>query len=323
MTTPMNDTQAKSRTLILVNHPGRQKPEDFEEIKAKIAALAPQIDVQIADASKPADELDESVWQRPCLVVSFGALVAFRPKRGLIYCCRPISKFQQLVRLSRAGIPVPLSAELIFGKPLDDHFWGPFVVLKPTTPGFMSQGAVFLVRTVRVAELADVIFPPGHPSRQRPVLVQRFVDTGEWPFYYRVLTLFGEPLYCLQTYTANKRPPLDSPDDVLLKAQIATNAQFGKSRAANDPDVLDLARRTYAAMPAIPLQGVDIIREQASGRLFVLEINPGGNTWHFSSQHIERHQRPGRIQRSDRIAQFGAWDVAARILVKKTMEQAR
>jgi hypothetical protein len=29
-------------------------------------------------------------------------------------------------------------------------------------------------------------------------------------------------------------------------------------------------------MPEIPLQGIDIIREAGSGRLFVLEANPGG-----------------------------------------------
>jgi hypothetical protein len=317
----MNQPSAKSRTLILVNHPDRQKREDFEEIKVKIEAFTPEIDVQIADGSKSANQLDEGVWQRPCLVVSFAELATFLPKRGRIYYCRPIPKFEQLVRLSRAGIPVPLSAQLVFGKPLDNRFWGPLVVLKPTALGFMSQGAVYLMRTKRVAELADVIFPPGHPSRQSPVLVQQFVDTGEVPSYYRVLTLFGEPLYCIWASTAAPRPPLDAPDEALFKARIAINAEFGGNRrTANDPDVLALARRAYAAMSGIPLQGVDIIREKATGRLFVLEINPGGNTWHFSSRHVERI--PNAIPRSERIAQFGAWDVAARILIKKTMEQA-
>ena len=333
LATPMSEQFAKTRTLILVNHPGRQKREDFEEIQAKIEALAPEIDVQIADATKSADELDEAIWQRPCLIVSFGLLQPFRPKHGLIYCCRPIPKFEQLVKLNRANLPVPVSAQLVFGKPLNRRFWGPLVVLKPTTPGFMSQGAVFLMRTERVADLAEGVFPFGHPSRRLPVLVQQFVDTGEWPSYYRVLTLFGESLYCRKAFTPEPRPPLDASDEVLLKARIATNVESSTRRqhhAASDTDVLDLARRAYAAMPAIPLQGVDIIREAATGRLFVLEINAGGNTWHFSSSYIEERRKalPPEEQhkyftREERITQFGAWDVAARILIKKTREEAQ
>ncbi len=330
----MNQQSAKSRTLILVNHPGLQKRQDFEEIRAKIDALAPEIDVQIVEAGQSVDEFDDDIWQRPCLVVSFAppSTFRFRPKRGLVYCCRYIAKFDQLTRLYRANIPVPFSAQLAFGKQLDKRIWGPLVVLKPTTPGFMSQGAVFLMRTERVADLAESVFPLGHPSRRLPVLVQRFVDTGEWPSYYRVLTLFGEPLYCRKGFTLKPRPPLDAPDEVLLKAQIATNAETGTRKRAqfsNDADVLDLARRAYAAMPAIPLQGVDIIRDAASGRLFVLEINAGGNTWHFSSTYMEKRRKPRPAEeqsahpREERIAQFGAWDVAARVLIKKTREEAR
>jgi hypothetical protein len=313
----------KSRTLILVNDPGRQARQDFEEIRAKIHALAADIDVQIVDTNQSADTIDCSVWQKPCLVVSFGPPKTFRPKRGLIYCCRPIPKFEQLVKLNRAKVPVPLSARFTFGHNLDQSFWGPLVVLKPTTRRFMAHGAVFLMRTQRAAGLAEVLFPLGDPARQG-VLVQQFVDTGEWPSYYRVLTLFGEPLYCRKGYAPQPRPSLNAPDESLLKAPIATNAEAEPQRrghAADDIDVLDLARRAYAAMPAIPLQGVDIIREEVTGRLFVLEINPGGNTWHFSSRYIARRRSP--TTREERIAQFGAWDVAACTLIKKVREEAR
>jgi hypothetical protein len=327
----VTDPSDKSKTLILINHPRRQKREDFEEIQARIQVLAPEIDVEIVQSDQSADELDENVWQRPCFIVSFGIPQVFRPKRGMGYCCRPIPKFEQLEMLSRAGIPVPTSAELVFGEMLDERLWGPLVVLKPTTLGFMSQGTVFLMRTERVAELAERIFPAGHPARDKPVLVQRFVDTGAWPSFHRVLTLFGEALYCRRAYTVEPRPPLDAPDWVLLRAKIATNVESNSRkypRAIDDPDILELAKRTYAAIPAIPLQGVDIIREAATGRLFVLEINAGGNTWHFSSQHMQQRgsaltheERTARV--AERVSQFGAWDVAARVLVRKTREEAR
>ena len=70
----MNQQSAKSRTLILVNHPGLQKRQDFEEIRAKIDALAPEIDVQIVEAGQSVDEFDDDIWQRPCLVVSFAGI---------------------------------------------------------------------------------------------------------------------------------------------------------------------------------------------------------------------------------------------------------
>ena len=47
-------------------------------------------------------------------------------------------------------------------------------------------------------------------------------------------------------------------------------------------DILELARRAYLALPEIALQGIDIIREAGSGKLYLLEANPGGNTWIFS-----------------------------------------
>jgi hypothetical protein len=327
----------KSKTLILVNQPGWQDRRDFEEIRCKIEALAPDIDVQIAQADQSADLLDHTIWQRPCLVVSFGRMKTFRPKRGFVYCGRYIPKFEQLAELNRAGILIPLSAPFVFGQTLEERVWGPLVVLKPTTRGFMSQGAVFLMRTRRAHELAERIFPSGHPVREQPLLVQRFVDTGAWPSYYRVLSLFGEALYCRQTYTNKPRPPLDASDEDLLKARIATNAESTtrrQQRAANDSDVLELARRVYTAVPSIPLQGIDIIREASTGRLFVLEINPGGNTWHFSSTHMERRREQRRrilppeehnafLTREDRIKQFGAWDIAAKVLIEKTYQDAR
>jgi hypothetical protein len=325
---------AKTRTLILVNHPARQRREDFEEIRAKISTLAPEIDVQIVDANQSVHELDDEIWWRPCLTVSFAQLTSFRPRRGLVYCCRPIPKFEQLAKLNSANVPVPVSAQLVFGRQLDKAVWGPLVVLKPTTPGFMSQGAVYLMRTERVADLAETVFPPGHPSRRLPVLVQKFVDTGKWPSYYRVLTLFGEPLYCLRGYTSVPLPPLDVPDEVLLKLEIAPNRETASRRHpryfSSNAAVLELARRAYGAMPAIPLQAVDIVREAATGRLFVLETNPGGNTWHFSSSHIQHRIKSlspelqrDVITREQRIAQFGAWNVAAGVLIKKAREQAR
>ena len=58
-----------------------------------------------------------------------------------------------------------------------------------------------------------------------------------------------------------------------------------------------------------------------TGDSYVLEVNSRGGTWHFSSNFA----RPSLalISRRERIDQFGAWDIAAKVLVEKTLGYAR
>jgi hypothetical protein len=92
-------------------------------------------------------------------------------------------------------------------------------------------------------------------------------------------------------------------------------------RLQGDADILELARRTYSALPEIPLQGVDIIREAKSGKLYVLEANPGGNTWIFS-----KGEMTARLKKSLGVEcltdQFDAFRTAAKVLVERTRAEA-
>ena len=71
----------------------------------------------------------------------------------------------------------------------------------------------------------------------------------------------------------------DAGDD---RREGTTPGRPDRKEPTGDADILALARRAHAALPEIALQGIDIIREAGSGKLFVLEANPGGNTWIFS-----------------------------------------
>lgn len=315
----------KTRNLILVNHPGGQSRQDLEEIAAKVVALAPEVDVHIAAHNATAAEngLPEEIWTRPSLTVSFRWPEKFRPKRGLVYTGRPVYKLKQLQIFQKAGLNVPRTIAYEFGRPLARNFWGEHVVMKPTVTEIASRGRfTYLLRTEAVAPLAPRLFPSEHPVRKGPVLVQKYVDTGEYATCYRVLTLFGEPLMCLLSRAKEKRPPLDAPDEVLLRSQVAANAQ---SRMINDlvapPDILDYGRRVARTMAGVPLQGVDLIREERTGKLYVLENNSGGNTWNFSSALAAESRQ--FISREERIAQFGAWDIAARVLTERVLKEAR
>ena len=68
------------------------------------------------------------------------------------------------------------------------------------------------------------------------------------------------------------------------------------------------------------MQSVDVLREELTGKLFALEINPGGNTWHFSSHSAARIQSSLGGPRLEE--QFGAFDIAADVLIERTRSEA-
>jgi len=165
-------------------------------------------------------------------------------------------------------------------------------------------------------------FPPNHPGRLGPLFPQRFIDTGPLVNHYRVLTLFGEPLFAYHNTSLVERAPLDASDDVLAKIAVKARRGDGAARTEliQEPEVLALARRTYAAIREIPLHGVDVIREHGTGKLFVLEVNPGGNTWIFSKGMITTRLHKAA---TDRLAdQFDAFTTAAKVLIERTRAEA-
>jgi hypothetical protein len=104
----------------------------------------------------------------------------------------------------------------------------------------------------------------------------------------------------------------------------ATRQGGGTRELADDADVLELARQTHSALPEAPLQGVDIIREAGSGKLFVLEANPGGNTWTFSKGKMRTRQATLQTALGvERLTdQFDAFTTAAKVLIERTRAEA-
>jgi hypothetical protein len=162
-------------------------------------------------------------------------------------------------------------------------------------------------------------YPRDHPGRYGPMFAQRFIDTGPFINHHRVLTLFGTPLLAFQTTARTPRPPLDSSPEVLAQIPVKARRRDGPvaREFTSDTDILDLARLTYSALPEIPLQGVDIVREHDSGKLYLLEANPGGNTWIFSKGDMTA--RLEAALGGKRLAdQFDGFRRAAEVLIERT-----
>jgi len=311
------------RHLVLVHTPGFQDVGDFEEIARKVREFAPDIEVFIAYDEIPSSVTRRRAGRKPTLVVSPGKLIEFRPLRGKIYAGTAIPKLEQLARFRAAGLPVPASMEITPGVVLPEAEFGSHVVIKPGYSQASHGRAMTLMRREMVRFRPQHEYPEDHPGHYASMFVQRFIDTGLFINHYRVLTLFGVPLLSFKTAATWERPPLDSPDEVLEKFNVKARRLEGRlaRELTRDPDILELAKRVAVALPEIPLQGIDIVREAATGKLFVLEANPGGNTWIFSKGDMTR-----RLEKALGVARLGdpfdAFTTAAKVLIERTRLEA-
>jgi hypothetical protein len=311
--------QGRGYSLILLHRTNARN--DFNAIAGRIEKRAR--DILVVTGSLGANTaLPLDVWVRPTLTVALGAF-KLEIKRGLVYRCRRVLKDEQFENYRTAGIDTPLTARFRLRMELDPGKWGEYVVLKPVHINSHGEG-IHLVRTERASALTLDNFPQDHPIRKDEYLVQQFIDTGECPCHYRVLSFFGEALFCRRNFMTIRRPPLDADDETLMRGNIVSdfNAEGGSTEFIRDADILAFARRMHAAQPGIPLQGLDILRDVRNGKLYALESNCGGNTWAFSSNQAEKARRvfggAGPM-----IKQFGAWDIAADTLIKRTRAEAR
>jgi hypothetical protein len=311
------------RNLILVHTFGYQDVEDFQTIAQAVQGLAADIEVFIASNDIPSSVTRRRASSRPTLIFSPGNLLSFRPLRGKVYAGSPIPKLEQIARFQAARLPVPPTAEITPDFELPDTKFGSHVVVKPGFSESSRGQFITLMRRETVRFRSRETFPADHPGRYGPMYAQRFVDTGPFANHYRVLTLFGRPLLAFKTSSMTPTPPLDSPDDVLATIAVKARRRDGPitRELTGDADILELAGRAYSALPEIPLQGVDVIREAKSGQLYVLEANPGGNTWIFS-----KGEMTARLKKSlgvERLTdQFDAFRTAAKVLVERTRAEA-
>lgn len=304
---------ATERSLILVHSPGWQDAADFHDIARRVERLAPEIATFVVSNDSSASVTRRHAAQRPTLVFSPIRLGTFRPRRGIVFEGRTMSKLDEMDRLARAGLPVPAYEPLTPETKLDAAHYGPFVVVKPSHALASFGQGIDLMPIDRVRYRRPEDFPDRHPGRHAPMIVQRFVDCG-FAMTCRVLTLFGAPLltYCRQSTVPLS---LDDKSGNFVQADFMPTRPNMRVHAPRDADILDLAARAYAALPDAALQACDILRDR-DGHLHILEVNPGGGAWMFSNSGAPRFREALGVD--DLTHLFDAFEVCAKNLVEKT-----
>jgi hypothetical protein len=327
----------KKFNLVLI-HRGSEYERDFKEIADKIVAIDPSIAVHCIDPRATNVMRDED-WQRPSLTVALLAKFKAVLRRGHVLTNRAIHKTGQHHIFTKSGLPTPPTQRLTLGTKLDPIMFGEYVVIKPTNPNLASYGrGIQLFRRKRLENMMISDFPRDHLIHRdlNGFIVQRFIDTGPYLRMYRILTLFGVPLY---SWAAREVVPIHrigGTDYEIEKLRITSNSGEDRIRILDShAEVLSLSVCIGNAFPDIPILGIDIVPEERTGRLYVLECNPGGNTWHFSSRataairrqigggSLVGEKKAEEIGRRKLIEQFGAFDRAAEVLVRKVHELAR
>lgn len=311
------------RHLILI--PQRNQTDDYtadwEAIAAMVRAADPGVAVTLHWGPESALARPPGP-RKPTLIVALRQLRAKLSVPGRLLASNPLSKEKQLERYARQWIPAPRSAPFSWGMTLDPAQWGPLIVIKTLDPKLTSHGGVVWLPTAMLPRLRPENFPPNALLRIAPAMVQSFINSGRYPMHYRVLVFLGVPLYAMSITLNAARPPMTAALADMLAAQIATNGGPRQRVLIDDKDILAFARQVSFAMPEIPLQGIDIIREHGTGRLYALESNPGGNTWHFSSTIGAVMREEMGNGREQLLRQFNALPTAADALIAATHTQA-
>jgi hypothetical protein len=299
------------RHLIIVHTPPQQDGADFDAVKERIARKAPDIAVTIVSNRVTNDPA--TLPDAPTLVFSPTELLRFKPRRGKAYVGRIYTKMNEASRLRAGGIPIPETVMIGPTTRLNLLTWGPLTVIKPDR-GWGGDG----VRLIRSRDVQRWLPAPPHFI---PYLAQRFIYTGPYPESYRVMTIFGRPVYGRFARATEPLPDNIETMDDPSKLKIASNVSAGGVvEQRTDEEAISLALRTAKVFPEAPVLGIDLVRHQATGRWYVLEVNPSGQVWHLSTELGKMEQRE---YGADYYAQFGALDVIADALIDVTRREAK
>lgn len=272
--------------LLLAHQPRVCTPEDFREVALWVQEHDPTVHATAVTDRIDGSQAHGEILDLPTTTVAPARLLSFRPPHGTVLVGPDLPKDDEYRALELAGLPVPKWALLTRESRPDLDGFGRYVVVKPARSGRGADVRIMRRGRVRWRRPNTEFTLKNNPGDCRWI-VQDFVYTGRWPVSYRVATLFGTVLWAWRTEASRDRSPLHD------REAFDTTESSGVSIVASgrgcrftlcfETDVIALAQRAHAAFPDVPLLGVDVLRDVDSGRLYLIEVNSSGFTWHFSS----------------------------------------
>ncbi|MEM7442933.1 MAG: hypothetical protein AAF414_06345 [Pseudomonadota bacterium] len=308
------------RNLLLHYFPKVASRPDLEAIAERIGQRAPEIHVEVLATTQPHPVTMVRATSRPTLSVEFNRAKYFRLLRGrALRQWYKSPKSKQYRVLGEAVLPVPKWAKITPDLKLDPAEWGDYVIEKPDRGTTGNDVSIVPTNEIRYRPPKDM--EKGHSGRVAGMLVQRLVYTGERPVSHRVATLFGTPIIALRYEGGGSRLFADGGGGARIPtdAPAISIAEGSRITTFHDEEILALARKIHAAFPDVPVLGTDIIRNPDDGSLWILEVNPDGNSWPLGSEYgLLMMERDG----VDLYGQFNGLDLAADVLIDRCRSSA-
>lgn len=312
-----------SCNVLLIAQPDHVQLADFKLLADEICASSPDVHAyalwdQAYDWNRLAADLN-----RPTMTFCPVPIRRLKPWRGSVFQCHRLRKSHECAALQQIGVPVPQWTLITQRAAPDLTAFGPYVVMKPDWSG---RGA-----DVRITRRNRVRWRPPATDYTRRLqgdagdwIAQEFIYTGIVPVSYRVTTLFGEPMWAWKVQADPARRPLRHRYDFhdgeggggMSIVSSGRNCAFS---LVDEPELAALARQAHLAFPAIPVLGVDMVRDVETGRLYVIEVNAGGFVWHVFSAVGRKIQQDFGF---DIDARFNVRQHAARILADQARRHA-
>jgi hypothetical protein len=289
---------------------------DIAEIVGRIRQVDRDIQVFPINIERQDRFVSDKLKRNPLATVELARTRDFRPPRGPWLRSEPVHKRIQCSMVEKAGLSLPKTITYKKGIDVTEEMFGEFIFIKATHIGASVGTGNFLMRTRdfdKARPDLDRVF--GQPFATPPI-IQQYIHTGKFPQNYRVVTVLEKPVHMTHD-TALHEIKLNLPHSTLaLKESAQTNMGGAHYRFDESQDVLDFAVSIAKVFDDRSVIGIDIIREESSGKLYFLEANIG-NVWLFSNttgQKFRNALGPDSVEKMK--AQFNAFELIPAILAK-------
>ena len=310
---------AKYKNALIIVH-RNENADDFQQIARRIRKLDPSIGVTMASDFLTSKMVPPEYLNLPMLVIYLCNPPPSEFKIATKIAVKEMSKIEEYSHFKQHHIPCLPIDKFSWGMQPDPNLYGDFVILKPQN--IQSTGRdVNMIPTKMVANLKPENFPLEHLIHRDSFYIQRFLKTGKSSTYYRVLIFLGEVLLSYKVEQKSAYPNADDKLELLLKTSVASNLQGNRDISLIvNREINAFAKSVADAFYNLPILGIDLIPDEKTGKLYILEINAGGNTWAFSAKPSQNLRSVLGLK--NMVLQYNAWDRAAEALVRKTHELA-